>query len=61
MDTIQQAAIRKKSFELNCNGGTIWCEHLDRLGQYGDKVIEKLLEDKRSFSRPCVSSLMIIK
>ena len=27
-----QAAIKKKSFELNYNGGTIWCEHLDGMG-----------------------------
>ena len=60
MDIIQQAAIRKKSFELNFNGGTIWCEHLDGMGPYEDKVIAKFLEDKKSFSRPSVSSFMIV-
>ena len=60
MDSIIQAAIKKKSFELNFNGGTIWCEHLDGMGTYEDMVIAKFLEDKRSFSRPSVSSFMII-
>ena len=36
-----QAAINKKSFELNCNGGTIWCEHLDGMGSREDEVIKK--------------------
>ena len=60
MNSIQQAAIRKKSFELNYNGGTIWCEHLDGMGTFEDKVIAKFTEDKRLFSRPSVSSFMII-
>ncbi len=60
MNSIQQAAIRKKSFELNYNGGTIWCEHLDGMGTLDDEVIAKFNEDKRLFSRPSVSSFMII-
>lgn len=60
MNSIQQAAIRKKSFELNFNGGTIWCEHLDGMGTSEDEVIAKFNEDKREFSRPSVSSFMII-
>ncbi|SFB66670.1 hypothetical protein [Ruminococcus albus] len=60
MDDIQQAAIKKKSFELNYNGGTIWCEHLDGMGGYEDEVIEKLLGDKKAFSRPSSSAFMII-
>ncbi|MCR5168523.1 MAG: hypothetical protein K6C13_15130 [Oscillospiraceae bacterium] len=60
MNSIQQAAIRKKSFELNFNGGTIWCEHLDGMDAYEDEVIAKFKEDKMEFSRPSVSSLMII-
>ena len=28
MDSVHQAGVKKKSFELNFNGGTIWCEHL---------------------------------
>lgn len=55
-----QAGISKKSFELNYNGGTIWCEHLDAMGSYEDEVTEKFLKDKASFSRPSVSSSMII-
>ena len=60
MDIIQQAAIKKKSFELNYNGGTIWCEHLDGMGTLEDEVIAKFNEDKKLFSRPSVSSFMII-
>ena len=60
MDGIHEAAIKKKSFELNYNGGTIWCEHLDGMGTSEDEVIAKLGEDKKLFSRPSVSSFMII-
>ena len=60
MDIILQAGISKKSFELNYNGGTIWCEHLDAMGSYEDEVIGKFLNDKASFSRPSVSSSIII-
>lgn len=60
MNDIWQAGINKKSFELNFNGGTIWCEHLDAMGPYEDEVISKFLHDKASFLRPSVSSSMII-
>jgi len=60
MNSIQQAAIRKKSFELNYNGGTIWCEHLDGMGEYEDEVTDKFAEDKSAFTRPSSSSFMII-
>ena len=60
MNTIIQAAINKKSFELNFYGGTIWCEHLDGMDGYEDKVLEKFNEDKRIFLRPSVSAFMII-
>ena len=55
-----QAGIKKKSFELNYNGGTIWCEHLDGMGSCVDEVITKFSEDIINFSRPSVSSYMII-
>ena len=57
---MQEAAIKKKSFELNNHDGTIWCEHLDGMGMCEDEVITKFLEDKRTFSKPSVSSFMII-
>ncbi|MBR4622392.1 MAG: hypothetical protein IKO44_02515 [Ruminococcus sp.] len=60
MNIIQQAGINKRSFELNYNGGTIWCEHLDGMGAYENEVIKKFLGDKPSFSRPSVSSSMIV-
>lgn len=60
MNAILQAGINKKSFELNYNNGTIWCEHLDGMGAYEDEVIRKFLEDKSSFIRPSISSYMII-
>ncbi len=60
MDIIQQAGIKKKSFELNYNGGQIWCEHLDGMGAYADEVVSKFIKDKSVFSRPSISSFMII-
>ncbi len=60
MDIIRQAGIRKRSFELDHNGGKIWCEHLDGMGSCEDEVITKFLGDIIVFSRPSVSSFMII-
>ena len=60
MNIIRQDGIKKKSFELNNNGGQIWCEHLDGMGAYKDEVIAIFLGDVTSFSRPSVSSFMII-
>lgn len=54
------AGINKKSFELYFNGGSIWCEHLDGMGDLKDKVIEKFLGDKKCFCRPSMTSFMII-
>ncbi|MGN0329132.1 MAG: hypothetical protein ACI4D4_09140 [Lachnospira sp.] len=56
----EQAGIKKKSFELNYNGGTIWCEHLDSMGNMEAEVIRKFEEDYKTFCRPSVSSYMII-
>lgn len=50
----------KKSFELNYDGGTIWCEHLDSMGNLESDVIKKFEEDYKTFIRPSVSSFMII-
>jgi len=58
-DTIR-AAINKKSFELNYNGGTIWCEHLDGMGDREQDVIDKFKGDLPKLRRPSVSSSMII-
>jgi hypothetical protein len=55
-----QAAINKKSFELNYNGGTIWCEHLDGMADLEQEVIEKFKRDLPNLMRPSVSSCMII-
>jgi hypothetical protein len=55
-----QAALNKKSFELNYNGGTIWCEHLDGMGNHEQEVIEKFKGDLPKLMRPSVSSCMII-
>lgn len=60
MDYKIQAGINKKSFELNFNGGTLWAEHLDSMGDLEEEVIEKFLADYKSFSRPSVSAFMII-
>lgn len=56
----EQAGLKKKSFELNYNGGTIWCEHLDSMGNMEAEVIKKFEEDSKTFCRPSVSSYMII-
>ena len=50
MNPIQLAGIRKKSFEQNFRGGTIWCEHLDGMGGHEDEAIHKFLEDKASIA-----------
>lgn len=55
-----EAGLRKKSFELYFNGGSIWCEHLDGMGDLKEKVIEKFLEDKKSFCRPSMTSFLIL-
>ena len=55
-----RAAINKKSFELNYNGGTIWCEHLDGMGDLEQEVIDKFKGDLPKLRRPSVSSSMII-
>lgn len=60
MDYKLSAGLNKKSFELNYNGGTIWCEHLDSMGDLEQEVIEKFSADYKIFSRPSVSSYMII-
>lgn len=60
MNYKEQAGINKKSFELNYNGGTIWCEHLDSMGNMEAEVIRKFEEDSKMFSRPSISSYMII-
>ena len=60
MNDKEKAGVNKKSFELNYNGGTIWCEHLDSMGNMEAEVINKFEEDCKTFSRPSVSSYMII-
>lgn len=55
-----EAGLRKKSFELYFNGGSIWAEHLDGMGDMKDKVIEKFLNDKKSFCRPSMTSFVIV-
>ena len=60
MNYKEQAGMKKKSFELNYNGGIIWCEHLDSMGNMEAEVIKKFEEDCKIFCRPSVSSYMII-
>ncbi len=55
-----RAAIGSRSFELNYNGGTIWCEHLDGMGEYEQEVIDKFTGDLLKLQSPSVSSSMII-
>lgn len=60
MNYKELAGLQKKSFELNYNNGTIWCEHLDSMGGYEKDVLAKFTEDYKQFCRPSVSSYMII-
>lgn len=60
MNVNTEAGLRKKSFELYYSGESIWCEHLDSMGDMKDKVIEKFLEDKKTFCRPSMTSFIII-
>ena len=55
-----EAGLRKKSFDLYYNGGSIWCDHLDGMGELKEQVIEKFLGDKKSFCRPSMTSFLII-
>ncbi|MGN1106105.1 MAG: hypothetical protein ACI4RH_05580 [Huintestinicola sp.] len=55
-----EAGLRKKSFELYFNGGSIWAEHLDGMGDMKEKVIEKFQSDKKSFCRPSMTSFIIV-
>lgn len=57
---ILKAGIEKKSFELYYNGGSIWCEHLDGMGCFSEKVTEKFLRDFKRFALPSMTSYMII-
>lgn len=57
---MSEAGIKKKSFELYFNGGSIWCEHLDGMSDEKEKVIEKFLNDKKFFCRPSMTSFIII-
>lgn len=55
-----EAGLKKKSFEIYYNGGSIWCEHLDGMGSQKEQVIEKFLGDKKNFCRPSMTSFVII-
>ena len=46
--------------KLYYNGGSIWCEHLDSMGNYKEEVMKKFLEDCKLFSKPSMTSFMII-
>ena len=54
------AGINKKSFSLFYNGGEIWCEHLDALGQSTELLNQKFAEDLKLISRPSTSSYLAI-
>ena len=60
MKAKEQAGIRKQSFELYYNGGAIWCEHLDSMGNQEEEIIRKCRQDSKTFRRPSVSSYMIV-
>ena len=60
MDGITEAGIKKKSFELYLNGGSVWCEYLDGMGSFKDKVKEKFLNDCKTLKKPSTAAYMII-
>ena len=44
--------MRRKSFELNYNGGTIWCEHLDGMGACeAEAIAAGLLESDKAIRK----------
>lgn len=46
-----EAGIQKKSFVLNYGNGEIWCEHLDSMGDYKQKVLEKFHKDMEQLNQ----------
>ena len=52
--------LKKKSFELSYNNGSIWCEHLDGLFDKRDLVIKKFTEDLNVIKCPSTSSFIAI-
>ena len=60
MNDQERAGLNKQSFELSFRGGSIWCEHLDGMGEMDTEVIRKLRADARLFTRPSVSARMIV-
>ena len=50
----------KESFELYYNGGSIWAEHLDGMGNREDEIINKFKEDFKKMKRPSMTSFTII-
>ena len=47
---------KKKSFAMYFGGGEIWFEHLDGIYEYEDLVIEKFLNDAKTFCRSSMTS-----
>ena len=55
-----EAGIEKKSFLLYYNHCEIWCEHLDSMGDYKEKVIEKFLADYKIFNNITMPTLVAV-
>ena len=52
------AGVEKKSFSLPFNGGMIWCEHLDSLGEDETSFRAKLSADCNELSKPSAPSYL---
>lgn len=50
------AGLEKRSFSLPFNGGMIWCEHLDSLGDDEESFRAKLSTDCNELSKPSAPS-----
>lgn len=60
LESFIEAGIMKKSFVLNYNGGEIWIEHLDSMGDYRTKVYEKLEDDFKRFANVSLPTHVIV-
>lgn len=55
-----EAGIQKKSFVLNYNGAELWCEHLDSMGDYKQKVLEKFHKDMEKLDQITMPTLVAV-
>jgi hypothetical protein len=60
IDQKLEAGVKKKSFALFYNGGEIWCEHLDSLGDNRHLVHKKFKQDLEEVKKVSTPSYIIV-